>query len=279
MRLISTFLYGRRAATSKGYVFELFHFFKFLRDDGRLKAISDLDLKDIQAYFRFIAHKSISTQARALGVIKSFFNFNERLGYLKSNPTQHCKKIRADQRLAERILSREEVISMIELEKDTRNKLILKTLYASALRVSELSQLKWIDLKWTPDLVSIEASILGKGGKQRTVWIVGSVVPELLNWKESNQAKSLFVFSSREEAGGPIHPSRILKIVRIAAFRAGIRKLVSPHWLRHSHASHAIDRGAPLHLVRDTLGHSSIITTGLYLHARPDDGSALYLAI
>ena len=84
---------------------------------------------------------------------------------------------------------------------------------------------------------------------------------------------------SREEKRGKLHPTRIRKIVTQAALRAGITKKVSPHWLRHSHASHALDRGAPLHLVRDTLGHVSIKTTGKYLHARPDDSSGLYLPI
>ena len=52
---------------------------------------------------------------------------------------------------------------------------------------------------------------------------------------------------------------------------------VSPHWLRHAHASHAMDRGAPVHLVKETLGHASVATTGRYLHARPTDSSSVYL--
>ncbi len=66
-------------------------------------------------------------------------------------------------------------------------------------------------------------------------------------------------------------------IVREAAHRVGIEGNVSPHWLRHSHASHSLERGAPIHLVQKTLGHSSIATTGRYLHANPADSSALYL--
>ncbi|MDQ3605818.1 MAG: site-specific integrase, partial [Gemmatimonadota bacterium] len=54
---------------------------------------------------------------------------------------------------------------------------------------------------------------------------------------------------------------------------------VSPHWFRHAHASHALDRGAPAHLVRDTLGHGSLLTTNAYVHARPDESSAHYLSV
>lgn len=68
-------------------------------------------------------------------------------------------------------------------------------------------------------------------------------------------------------------------IVRQAADRAGIEKNVSPHWLRHAHASHALDRGAPVHLVKDTLGHASLATTSRYAHANPGDSSARCLAV
>ncbi len=71
----------------------------------------------------------------------------------------------------------------------------------------------------------------------------------------------------------------LMRIVRAAANRAGIKKNVSPHWMRHAHASHNLDRGTPIHLVQATLGHSSVAVTGRYLHAKPGDSSARYLAV
>ena len=85
------------------------------------------------------------------------------------------------------------------------------------------------------------------------------------------------VFRSRK--GGHLDESQVWRIVRKAAKRAGIEKAVSCHWLRHAHASHALDRGAPIHLVQATMGHSSISTTGKYLHARPTDSSGNYLPV
>lgn len=84
------------------------------------------------------------------------------------------------------------------------------------------------------------------------------------------------VFKSRK-LSGHLQRAQVMQIVRQAAHRVGIEENVSPHWLRHSHASHSLERGAPIHLVQATLGHRSIATTGLYLHARPQDSSALYL--
>jgi site-specific recombinase XerD len=76
-----------------------------------------------------------------------------------------------------------------------------------------------------------------------------------------------------------LHPSMVERIVTKAAQRAGVEGKVSPHWLRHSHATHALERGAPIHLVQATLGHASVATTGRYLHARPTDSSSKYLAV
>jgi integrase/recombinase XerD len=77
----------------------------------------------------------------------------------------------------------------------------------------------------------------------------------------------------------PISARQAERIVKQAARKAGLKNAseVSPHWLRHAHASHAMDRGAKIHLVQTTLGHSDISTTGRYLHAHPDESSALYL--
>ena len=83
----------------------------------------------------------------------------------------------------------------------------------------------------------------------------------------------------RGKNGGFLRPAAVLRIVRQSALRAGIELPVSPHWFRHAHASHALDRGAPIHLVQATLGHASITTTGRYLHARPNDSSSRFLPL
>ena len=83
----------------------------------------------------------------------------------------------------------------------------------------------------------------------------------------------------RSRSGRPLDRGRVRMILRRAAQRVGVADSVSPHWLRHAHASHALDRGAPIHLVQATLGHSSVATTSRYLHARPGDSSARFLAL
>jgi integrase/recombinase XerD len=84
------------------------------------------------------------------------------------------------------------------------------------------------------------------------------------------------MFPSRK-GGGHLDASQVRRIVYAAAKKAGLEQKVSPHWMRHAHASHALDRSAPIHLVQATLGHSSVSTTGRYLHARPTESSSFYL--
>jgi integrase/recombinase XerD len=120
-------------------------------------------------------------------------------------------------------------------------------------------------------------TVFGKGSKTRVVLLPNTIWRELLRFRQG-AALDAPVFPSRR-GGGHLDPSAIERIVQRAARRAGLEGKVSPHWLRHSHATHALERGAPIHLVAATLGHSSVATTGRYLHARPTDSSSRYLAV
>jgi integrase/recombinase XerD len=84
------------------------------------------------------------------------------------------------------------------------------------------------------------------------------------------------VFRSKRSPG-PLDVRTARRVVKAAARRAGLPEGTSPHWLRHAHASHALDARTPVHLVRATLGHASLATTSRYAHARPGDSSALHL--
>jgi site-specific recombinase XerD len=164
--------------------------------------------------------------------------------------------------------------SVLALEPDRRNRAILRLLYAGGLRRSELVGLRWRDLQ--PRDEGGQVTVFGKGGKTRAVLLPAAVWRELVALRDAGGADDP-VFRSRK--GGPLDPSQVLRIVRAAAARAGLQARVSPHWLRHGHATHALERGAPVHLVAATLGHASIATTGTYAHARPTDSSARYLVL
>ena len=215
-----------------------------------------------------------ATRHRKLSAVKSLFAFGHRLGYLPFDVGRPLRLPSMPNSLTERILSEPEVNQIIALEPKPRNRVLLLLLYASGIRVSELCSLKWQHVQRRDD--GCQITVMGKGGRTRTILLPYSVAAPLLSLREG-AGDDEPIYRSRK--GGHLHPSQVMRIVRKAARRAGIEKNVSPHWLRHGHASHALDRGAPIHLVQTTLGHSSVATTGRYLHARPTDSSSKYLAL
>ena len=116
--------------------------------------------------------------------------------------------------------------------------------------------------------------MVGKRDKVRSVLLPASMWSELVALR-SAAAGDQAVFRSRQ--GGPLDPMSVQRIVKAAARRAGLPAGVSPHWLRHAHCSHALERGANPALVRDTAGHADLRTTSVYSHAVPDDSSARFL--
>jgi integrase/recombinase XerD len=164
---------------------------------------------------------------------------------------------------------------MLALKADPRNQVLLTLLYGAGLRISEPCGLKWRDLAERENGAG-QVTIYGKGGKTRVV-LVSEATWKLLAELRGDAGPDAPVFRSRK--GGHLDPSAVHRIVKAAAERAGLSAEVSAHWLRHGHASHSLERGAPIHLVQATLGHASVATTGRYLHARPTDSSARYLGV
>jgi integrase/recombinase XerD len=150
---------------------------------------------------------------------------------------------------------------------------LLEVLYAAGLRVSEVVALTWSDV--LPRDERVQLSITGKGGKVRQVLLPEIPSRSLLSLR-AGAGESAPVFASRK-GGGRLTERAVNGMVKRSAAKAGMTGAISPHWLRHAHGSHAIDRGASLPEVQTTLGHSNIATTSGYLHARPDSSSGLRL--
>lgn len=274
-QLIVLWTHGRSKATQEQYNRYARRFLDFVR-----LPLTNVTLADLQAYARTLEKQGLSStsQESILRVVQSLLSFGVKVGALRANVGVALVVPTPKDTLNERILSESDVHLMIRLTKKKRDRVILKTLYLTGMRVSELSGLKWRDLQEHGNAGQI--TIFGKGSKTRTVRIPEQLWTELkeLGGKRSGLDNPVFVSRKKGERKGK-HLSRqqIWQIVHDAADRAKIGKPVSPHWLRHSHASHALNRKCPLHLLRDTLGHSSIETTSRYLHSNPEDSSSLYL--
>jgi len=254
--------------TRRAYASEASRFLAFMK-----KPLASVMLTDLQAWAETLGQGSPASTNRALTAVKSLLSFAHETGYLPFNVGIAVKLRPSRDSLAQRILEESEVARLIEAAAPGRNRVLLKLLYVSGVRVSEVCGLKWCDALPRQDAGQI--TVFGKGGKTRTVLLRPKVWLQLLSLRGEAQAVDP-IFPSRN-GGGPLDPSQVRRIVYAAAKKAGLEQKVSPHWMRHAHASHALDRSAPIHLVQATLGHASISTTGRYLHARPNASSGEYL--
>ena len=239
------------------------------------KPLAAVTLGDVLGYVASLDGHASATQANAVAIVKSLLSFASQTGYLPVNVGAAVKAPSVKNTLAERILDEADVMRVLALEPASRNRALLTLLYGAGLRISEVCGLRWRDLI-ARDAAG-QVTVYGKGGKTRVV-LLSARTWVLLDGIRGDGEPDDSVFRSRK-GGGPLDASAVHRVVKAAAARAGLSPEVSAHWLRHAHASHALDRGAPVHLVQATLGHASVATTGRYLHARPTDSSARYLAV
>lgn len=238
------------------------------------KPLPQITFMDVQAYIETLEGEN-SSIALVTNTLKSLFTFTSELNYT-ANVGKLLRTPKVRTHLAERILTETEVIRMLDRETNQRNHALLRLMYHVGLRVSEVVGLKWEDVRESNNGAVLE--VFGKGEKLRHVLISADMYRELRTLS-GQVGKDRYVFQSRESKAGTLamDASQVDRIVLTAAKRAGIDGHVSAHWLRHSHASHALDNGAPIHVVKDTLGHASLVTTTQYAHIKPDTGSSQYI--
>jgi integrase/recombinase XerD len=262
--------------TSKAYSRELRLFESFTGKPTHMTAYADL--VEYEQHMR-ARNLSDNTIARSLAAIKAALTHLHTQGLVPVNVGTAKKLPKIRSRLAERILSEHEVLTMLDHETNRRNHALIRFLYSSGARVSEAVNLQWRDVQARGD-GQAQVTLWGKGGKERTVLISAGTYQEMLNLDGAYLGKDRYVFQSKKSKAGtnPMDVRQAERIVQEAAKRVGIGK-VSPHWMRHAHASHALDNGESINVVKETLGHTSLVTTSKYTHARPNTSSSQRLRV
>jgi len=268
VQVIAMWLHDKARHTQKAYANDIKKFMDFIG-----KSLNAITIGDVQSFMDSIGDYSPASKARMAAGIKSLFSFAKRIGYLQFDVASPIKVPKVKNTLSERILCEEDIQKMIILTDKPRDKALLRLLYIAGLRISETCNLKWRDIQ-PANGEGAYLNVFGKGDKTRSILVDQKTYNELLDLKgDAGPDDPVFV----SQKGNALSVPQAWRIVKKAAKRAKIDAPVSPHWFRHAHASHALDRGAPIHLVQATLGHASVATTGRYLHARPHDSSSLYL--
>jgi site-specific recombinase XerD len=271
--MIDLWLQSKRSnGTRKEYRRDVDYFLGWLGRDLR-----SVTLKDMTQYQQACIQKGWkpATIRRKINAVRSLLKFAVRAGYLHTVPGEGLELPPDTEAQAVKLLSEMQVLTLIA-RTEGRDRVLIRLLYASGGRCSEIAGLKWKHCRANNDGTAV-VTLFGKGAKTR------SIVVSADTWKELSALRGeagddAAVFPSRK-GKGHLDRSQVYRIVANAAEKAGIPGDVSPHWFRHSHATHAIDRGVSLPLVQATLGHASIATTQRYLHANPKDSSGLHLPV
>jgi len=220
------------------------------------------------------AGQALASARQTMLRVKSLLSYGHRLGYLQFNAGAVLKAPGDNRSIAQRIISEVEMGLLIRSAPSRRDRIIIEVGYAGGLRVSELVALSWSHVIVRAD-GQVQLDVLGKGNKVRQVILPETVSRSLLSLRHDAGANDP-VFLSRKR-NGRLTERAVNFMLKRAAAEARIDPRFSAHWLRHAHASHAINHGAPMPVVQATLGHGNIAVTSGYLHARPDDSSGLHL--
>ena len=215
-----------------------------------------------------------ATRARKVSTVKSLLTFAWRTGYSVHNVGRVLRCVPVPSKVHERILEEPEVLALVEAATPGRDRAFLRLMYSTGARISELVKLCWVDL-----LQPGRVTVLGKGKRRRTMVVPQRVLKDVLALRPQGVPHEAPVFTSKRSPGDPLDVRDAREIVYRARRRAALDRKASPHWLRHSHATHALDHGCPIHVLQGALGHQNVATTSIYLHVRPNQGSSTYLKV
>ena len=232
-----------------------------------------IELSHLKNFIQKINELGISanTQSRILSGIRCFFNYMIMQNYIQQDPSEMLDFPKTTRKLPDTLSVSEidELMKQIDysLPEGQRNRALLEIIYSCGLRVSEAVNLKITDLHFNEDYIMV----IGKGDKQRMVPVGGlakkyvtiylkEIRPLIPCKKESSDV----LFLNRR--GSKLSRVMVFLILKDLAHRAGIKKIISPHTLRHSFATHLLEGGADLRAIQEMLGHQSITTTEIYTH-------------
>jgi len=241
--------------------------------------LEKIDYLYLRKYLAVLKEKNLGNRSvgRHLSALRSFFRFLTRENYLKTNPILMLSSPKLDKHLP-LFMTEAEVAQLIESafakddkdERTLRDRAILETFYSSGLRISELVAMDSSNV----DFISGIIKVMGKGKKERIVPLGDIAIRALRRYLEGRKKKSDIIFLNKN--GKRITTRGVRDIVCKYLKIAGMNRGISPHTLRHSFATHLLNRGADLRTVQELLGHANLSTTQIYTHLTTDKLKSVY---
>lgn len=234
---------------------------------------TEVKLITLREFLRWVTELGMSTtsQARILSGIKAFYKYLLMEDIMVKNPAELLESPKIKRKLPEVLAVHE--IDMLVAEIDhskpegMRNKAIIETMFSCGLRVSELVNLKFADISYPDEFIRV----LGKGNKERLVPIGSVALKAIALYKDTVRSHITPITGHTDTVflnarGKGLSRVMIFYIIKDLALKAGIKKSISPHTMRHSFATCLVEAGADLRAVQQMLGHESITTTEIYTH-------------
>ncbi|MCS7241415.1 MAG: tyrosine-type recombinase/integrase [Candidatus Caldatribacterium sp.] len=271
--------------TLENYFRVIGQFVEFLK--ARKKELFHVVPQDVGDFLVYLkTHRQLKrvSQSHRVSVLRSFFRFLRRRGFLEENPCDGVGQFRAEKRLPQ-FLTQEEVENILETLRERsvgrpqdffalRDWVLCELLYASGMRVGEVVRVRPGDVDFTRGVIRVQ----GKGGKERFVLFNRTTQVALKLYLAALQARfpqASFVFVNR--FGNPLTPRGVRTILDRVARISGLQgKRLFPHMFRHSFATHFLSGGGELRIIQEALGHASLSTTQIYTHLDWDKMKRVY---
>jgi len=258
--------------TTLNYRLDLEEFRAFLKDIE----VEKVDYLFVRKYLAHLREKNLTvrTVSRKLSSLRSFFRFLVKDGYLKANPTDAIVSPKQEKTLP-KFLTEEETVRLIDAPdistlKGLRDHAIFETLYSTGMRISELLGMKENDI----DFISGTLKVFGKGKKERLLPIGDRAMRAIRNYLEKRDVSTSTVFLNKNKK--PLGARGVRKVMDDYIRKISLKIHISPHTLRHSFATHLLNRGADLRCVQELLGHANLSTTQIYTHLTTDKLKSVY---
>ncbi|MGY6520230.1 MAG: tyrosine-type recombinase/integrase [Mongoliitalea sp.] len=277
--------YEKRASahTVLAYQKDLEQFAEFCATAFEKEDISFAEHAEIRAWVIDLVDSKMSPTSinRKIATLRSFYKFLLRSSEITKDPTYKIKALKTPKRLPEfvqedaidKIL--EEINYPIDFE-GQRDRMVMDFLYLTGVRLSELTQLQWKDL----DLAQQQVKVFGKRKKERIIPIISRLQENIISYKKvfeetfpNTKESDYFIVTKEKEQA---YPMMIYRIVRhyLDLFAQTTKR--SPHLLRHTFATHLLNKGADLNAVKDLLGHANLAATQVYTHNSMEKLKAVY---
>lgn len=257
--------------TVNSYKTDLNEFFSFSKDIP----LESLDYLSIRRFLAHLKERNITARSisRKLSSLRSFFKFLVKDGYIKANPAEAVSSPKREKTLP-KFLTESDVVSLIEAPDTSkplglRDHAMLETLYSTGMRISELTGLREEDI----DFIGGMVKVYGKGKKERLLPIGDRAMKAIRDYikargpapaAETFKSRGKYIFLNKNKK--QIGPRGFRKVLDKYVRKIALKEHISPHTMRHSFATHLLNRGADLRSVQELLGHANLSTTQIYTH-------------